>query len=189
VNEKPKTKTISVAAREANLKRKIRRHLRSLGLRRSADEGLQFEGSGKEVIRALHSVQRADRLNDQRDFIAYRAPVLFKHFASGREIDPRNMSPRLERIFADSWQADLFRLASLTWSVPVSNGYGRRLRYSGQINMSCPIRTPVYGQEIVSRLFALQLGRCILAARALTASGHRGEVSYVAPRSEDIILK
>lgn len=51
------------------------------------------------------------------------------HFASGSEIDPQKISPVLERIEAGTWQGDLFRLASLTWSVPVSNGFGRRLRY------------------------------------------------------------
>ena len=35
----------------------------------------------------------------------------------------------MERVVAGTWQAHLFRLASLTWSVPVSNGFGRRLRY------------------------------------------------------------
>ena len=47
----------------------------------------------------------------------------------GAEINPAAITPVLERVFADTWQADLFRLASLTWSVPVSNGFGRRLRY------------------------------------------------------------
>ena len=32
-------------------------------------------------------------------------------------------------MYAGTWQADLFRVAALTWSVPVSNGFGRRLRY------------------------------------------------------------
>jgi hypothetical protein len=32
-------------------------------------------------------------------------------------------------VTADTWQANLFRLATLTWSVPVSRGYGRRLRF------------------------------------------------------------
>ena len=35
----------------------------------------------------------------------------------------------MERIETGTWQGDLFRLAALTWSVPVSNGFGRRLRY------------------------------------------------------------
>jgi len=55
--------------------------------------------------------------------------TLIKHFASGSDIDPARITPVLERIKSDTWQSDLFRLASLTWAVPVSNGYGRRLRY------------------------------------------------------------
>ena len=35
----------------------------------------------------------------------------------------------LQRVIAGTWQADLFRFASLTWSIPVSNGFGRRIRY------------------------------------------------------------
>jgi Domain of unknown function (DUF4338) len=120
---------IRVAAREAALKRKIRRHLRTLGFQKSADGSLRFEGSGKDVVRALHSSQRADRLDEHGDFIAERAPALLKHFASGREVEPAKIAPRLERVRAQTWQADLFRLASLTWSVPVSEGYGRRIRY------------------------------------------------------------
>jgi len=54
---------------------------------------------------------------------------LLHHFASGRDIDPAAIRPKLERVYAETWQADLFRLAALTWSVPVSNGFGRRLRY------------------------------------------------------------
>lgn len=122
-------KVISIAAREANLKRKIRQHLHMLGFRRSEEGTLQIEGNSKDVIRTLHRPQRNDRLKTQRDFIDRRMPALLKYFASGRDLDPARISPTLERVFADTWQADLFRLASLTWSVPVSNGFGRRLRY------------------------------------------------------------
>ena len=51
------------------------------------------------------------------------------HFASGQEVSPDAIRPKLERVCAGTWQGDLFRLAALTWSVPVSNGFGRRLRY------------------------------------------------------------
>jgi hypothetical protein len=54
---------------------------------------------------------------------------LINHFAAGSDVDPARISPILERISSESWESDLFRLASLTWSVPVSNGFGRRLRY------------------------------------------------------------
>ena len=61
--------------------------------------------------------------------MARRTPVLLKHFAAGQEVEPHNILPVLDRISSDTWQSELFRLASLTWSVPVSNGFGRRLRY------------------------------------------------------------
>lgn len=50
-------------------------------------------------------------------------------FASGKEINPEKISPVLERVSSGTQQGNLFRLAALSWSVPVSNGFGRRLRY------------------------------------------------------------
>jgi hypothetical protein len=123
-------KVIAVATRQANLKRRIRHHLLSLGFQRSKDDGhLVVSGTSKEVIRALHLAQRNARLRANREFITSQIPRLQKHFASGSDIDPHRISPILELISSDTWQSDLFRLASLTWAVPVSNGFGRRLRY------------------------------------------------------------
>ncbi len=51
------------------------------------------------------------------------------YFADGREVVPSSIRPALELVEAETWQSNLFRLASLTWSVPVSHGYGRRLRF------------------------------------------------------------
>ena len=124
-----KQAVIHLSSREATLKKKIRRHLQALGFRKSAAGALKIEDGGKDVVRALHGTQRHDRREANRKFLAERTPVLIGHFASGREIEPANISPYLERIFANTWQSELFRMASLTWSVPVSNGFGRRLRY------------------------------------------------------------
>ena len=121
---------MAVATRQANLKRRVRRHLKSLGFKRSEEDGhLLVEGGGKDVIRALHLAQRNDKLKLNKEFIAQKLPELQKHFASGSEIDPARIKPELELIEAGTWQGDLFRLAALTWAVPVSNGFGRRLRY------------------------------------------------------------
>ena len=120
---------ISLDARKTSLRRKVRRHLRTLGFRKSDQGALEIAGSDKDVIRAIHSSQRQERLSSSEQFLSQRAPTLFKYFASGREVDPEAIEPVLERVHAGSWQAELFRLASLTWSIPVSNGYGRRLRY------------------------------------------------------------
>ena len=122
-------KVINVSLEKASLKRKIRRHLRQIGFQKRDDGTLSISGNGKEVVRALHGYQRNDRLEKNRDFLINRAPKLLKFFASGSDIQPKYISPVLEKIDAGTWQAELFRLASLTWSVPVSNGFGRRLRY------------------------------------------------------------
>ncbi len=120
---------INISLQEANLKRKIRRHLRQIGFQKLDDGTLSISSDSKDMVRALHGHQRNDRLQMNHDFLINRAPKLFKFFASGSDIQPKNISPTLEKIKAGTWQAELFRLASLTWSVPVSNGFGRRLRY------------------------------------------------------------
>lgn len=123
-------KIIPVASRLANLKRRVRRNLLSLGFQRSNEDGhLVISGTGKDVIRALHLAQRNARLRANREFLAEQLPHLNSYFASGGDIDACRVSPKLELISSGTWQSDLFRLASLTWAVPVSNGFGRRLRY------------------------------------------------------------
>ena len=122
-------KVINVSLEKASLKRKIRRHLQKIGFQKSGDGSLSISGDGKEVVRALHGHQRNARLEKNREFLINRAPRLLPHFASGMEIQPESVTPVLEKIDAGTWQAELFRLASLTWSIPVSHGFGRRLRY------------------------------------------------------------
>jgi Druantia protein DruA len=122
-----KKKAVTISAREANLKRRLRRHLALVGFRKGPDGSLEVSGSGKEVIRSLHHAQRNNLLRQNRKFIAEHLSTLIGHFASGSEVDPARVTPVLERIRSDTWQSDLFRLASLTWAVPVSHGFGRRL--------------------------------------------------------------
>ena len=124
-----KQTVIPIHTREASLRRKIRRHLRTLGFRRSRQGALEIDGNDKDAIRTLHAAQRNARLASNADFLARHSSNLLRHFASGHEIKPSAIQPALERVVAGTWQAHLFRLASLTWSVPVSNGFGRRLRY------------------------------------------------------------
>lgn len=120
---------ISVASREANLVRRLRAHLRALGFRKNDDGQLVTAETGKDVIRFLHQAQRNDRLKANDAFIKNTLPDALKHFASGSELDPSRIKPVLKLVKSDTWESDLFRLASLTWAVPVSNGFGRRLRY------------------------------------------------------------
>ena len=127
--KKVKGKVISLLTREALLKRKIRRHLKRVGFKHDDDGVLYLPADSKEAIRAAHQMQRSERSSKQSDFLKSRFPCLSEHFATGDEIHPERVKPRLERVYSGTWQADLFKLASLTWSVPVSPGFGRRLRY------------------------------------------------------------
>ncbi|MCR9772590.1 DUF4338 domain-containing protein [Vibrio harveyi] len=120
---------VSVNLKEAQLKRKLREHLHSLGFTKSENGALLAPGNSKEVIRSLHQAQRKERLEASSNFIGTKHDKLFKFFASGSEVNPTRISPVLERVDSRKWSGDLFRLASLTWSVPVSSGFGRRLRY------------------------------------------------------------
>lgn len=127
--KRSKSKVVSILAREAILKRKVRRHLKRVGFQRDENGTLHLPVDSKEAIRAAHQMQRAERSTKQKDFLKTKFPKLSQYFATGAEIEPTAVRPRLERIASGTWQAELFKLASLTWSVPVSPGFGRRLRY------------------------------------------------------------
>lgn len=149
-----KSKLITISTREATLKKRLRSHLKSLGFTRN-DEGILVPpGSSKDVIRAIHSVQRDERLVVNGKFISDRFAHLIKHFASGNDINPARISPVLQLVSGDSWETELFRLASLTWSVPVSNGFGRRLRYlvwdnyNGKLMGIIAIGDPVFNLSV-----------------------------------------
>lgn len=114
---------------EAILKRAIREHFTKLGFTKGSDGLLQLPGAGKDVVRRLHAGQREERIASSRLFIDRNLNRLLGHFAEGEEIAPENIDLRLIRVKSETWQANLFRLASLTWSVPVSSGFGRRMRY------------------------------------------------------------
>lgn len=126
---KKKSTVVAAFTPEAILKRKIRAHLRKIGFHKGPGGSLVPPSTSKASVRALHFEQRRAGLKKQSAFVQRALPKLQHHFAEGGEVDPSRVEPFLELIKADTWQSDLFRLASLSWSVPVSAGYGRRLRY------------------------------------------------------------
>jgi len=84
----------------------------------------------KEAIRTLHVAQRNERSQAEALMLSHRGRELLSYFAEGSEIDPALVDPQLVPIEkADSFEGYLFRAAALLWSVPVSKGYGRRMRY------------------------------------------------------------
>ena len=122
-------KVVKIQARKGSLKHRLRQHLKHLGFHKTSEGMLEIAGEGKDVIRSLHSGQRAERLTRNKTFIKAHYDSLSRHFAAGSDIDPSRISPVLKRVYPESEESRLFRLAALTWSVPVSNGFGRRIRY------------------------------------------------------------
>ena len=114
---------------EARLKRRLRAHLKALGFTHAEEGGLELASESKETFRSLHRKHWEERLNEHRASVNYWWPRLSNYFAHGHDVNPTLISPRLELVQSDSWQSALFRLATLTWSIPVSNGYGRRMRF------------------------------------------------------------
>jgi hypothetical protein len=113
----------------ASLKRSLRRHFKALGFTRSPNGRLIPPSNSKEAIRTLHSPQRAERLRAATSFLEGKLGRILPHFANGSEIDPAKIRLVLKRVRSRTAEADIFRLATLTWSVPVSVGFGRRMRY------------------------------------------------------------
>lgn len=120
---------IELVGREATLKKKLRAHLRALGFSRASNGLLVPPATDKETYRNVHAHQRATKLAQNGKWIAENAPKLIRHFASGADIDVPAIRPRLELAPGGSKQGDLFRFASMNWRIPVSDGYGRRLRF------------------------------------------------------------
>ena len=82
----------------------------------------------KDEIRERHNESTLARLIESQGWIrdAWRKRSHF--FADGIEISPEKITPKLLQVRTTE-QQDLFRLARLSWSLPYSRGYGRRLRF------------------------------------------------------------
>lgn len=120
---------IALPGDEARLKRKIRAHFKKLGFLKAQDGTLLPPKLDKQSYRDMHAHQRGSRLDANRAWIEDRSSRLIHHFASGAELDVEKISPRIEVVRSGTWQGDLFRLATYYWRIPVSEGYGRRLRF------------------------------------------------------------
>ncbi len=111
------------------LRVKIIQSLRAQGFRVRNGTILPPKELSKERIRELHETAVQHRIERGRDGLFRKEKELLQHLASGNEIVPSRICPRLVEVLPDSKPELLFRYASLHWSIPVSSGYGRRLRF------------------------------------------------------------
>ena len=85
--------------------------------------------SSKEDYRALNKLAVAKRLETSGPGVRRYEDELLKCIANGWEIAPEEVSPKVVLVQPESKNELLFRYACLHWSIPVSAGYGRRLRF------------------------------------------------------------
>ena len=111
------------------LKKRIVKSLKSQGFRVQNDQIYLPENLTKEKIKNLHTEAVQHKIEDCKKGLIEHEAFLLQKFASGKEIVPDKIKPELVEVHSGSKEALLFRYASLHWSIPVSSGYGRRLRY------------------------------------------------------------
>lgn len=85
--------------------------------------------AGKDFVRESHRAQRIERAKSKLPLVTQHGSRLLQEFGEGGEVDPAKFSPILIPVAGDSFESRLFRFASLLWSVPIREGYGRRIRY------------------------------------------------------------
>jgi hypothetical protein len=122
-------RVIALPGDEARLKRKVRAHFKQLGFLKAADGTLLPPSLDKQSYRDMHAHQRDSRIVSNGAWIGRHAPSLIRYFASGSDLDVSRIRPRIEVVHSGTWESDLFRFASFYWRIPISEGYGRRLRF------------------------------------------------------------
>ena len=111
------------------LRKSVHAQLRELGFTKNGNE-YSIEGQlSKQRIRDIHLKKRIEVLQRNKNFIERYGPDLVLNFATGKKVDPESIDPELVEVKSDSKDSRLFRFACLLWSVPVSQGFGRRMRF------------------------------------------------------------
>jgi hypothetical protein len=86
------------------------------------------EEDEKTYYRHAHAAARVAALEKHKQWLEKHWPRHSEKFAHPWEVEPGAIQPRLELVEGRK-QNELFRIARLTWSLPYSRGYGRRLDY------------------------------------------------------------
>jgi hypothetical protein len=107
----------------------ITKSLTSQGFRLRAGEIFPPRNLTKERLRKLHSLAVKHRIAKSEGGLSRHEDRLLGYVAAGAEVNPELIAPRIVEVAPGSEEELLFRHASLHWSIPVSSGYGRRLRF------------------------------------------------------------
>lgn len=112
-----------------NLRKKIVSSLKRQGFKVQNDQLIGPKELNKDAIRKLHEQSVRHQIATGKSALSGKESELLCRLASGREIIPERISPKLVEVHSNTKNGLLFRYATLHWSIPISTGYGRRLRF------------------------------------------------------------
>lgn len=112
-----------------SLRRDVRRALTAQGFELRNGLIVPPDSGDKQSVRSLHAAAVAHRRARAAAGLHRHERGLLRHLAANDDLDIDLMSPALVRVEPKSEDELLFRWAALHWSIPVSSGYGRRMRF------------------------------------------------------------
>lgn len=87
------------------------------------------ENASKDDYRGLNKLAVKKKLEKSEPRVQRYENKLLEYIANGWEVIPESVCPKIVLVQSGSDHELLFRYACLHWSIPVSAGYGRRLRF------------------------------------------------------------
>jgi len=121
--------TTALSKSETRLRGRIIRSLKKQGFRMHSGLLALPDTRDKIVLRGLHEEAVKHCVERSRPGLERHEDRLLSLVAAGHEVHPERIRPRLVVVRPASEDELLFRYARLHWSIPVSAGYGRRLRF------------------------------------------------------------
>jgi hypothetical protein len=124
---RPHMKQLGSEAKE--LRAAVRRSLAAQGFKLFGDTITFSRRNDKQSIRKRHELAVARRIELAKPKLASFEDDLLEFLASGSDVRPEAITPCLQLVVPDTIESKLFRYACLHWSIPISDGYGRRMRF------------------------------------------------------------
>ncbi len=115
-------------SRRLQLRERLLNGLEDLGFTFSAGQITPPAYTDKESIRKMYVAERRRLVEEKGHLLQRLERRALPFFATGDEVSPDLIQPRVELV-ETPLQVDIFRYACLLWSIPVSPGFGRRMRF------------------------------------------------------------
>jgi transcriptional regulator with XRE-family HTH domain len=118
------------AGERERLRGAVHDHLQSQGFKITDGGVLALVETEKAKLRELHAEAVAAQRERARPALARHEDRFITRLAKGSQVSPGDVRPKLILVNdRRSLEGLLWRWCSLHWSIPVSGGYGRRLRF------------------------------------------------------------